>query len=402
VISKTESILAWSFPLLVLGGFLGRGIFNILTALCLLLFIVSLFRADADIRHRLLEQNILKGWAVFLATVLLANLFAVDIFPAMKKYAVFSIYSMLILAIGLWLYRVSPQKRENLEKGMDSTVFSLFFIVSVMLFSAASGYDLIRYFGKGETISYLGNYQFRFSIAVSLFFIPLYHLMKRKNFVWAVILLFMELFSIFYSQSRTALVAFAFSLLAAICLYFPARQRMKVLIFTILFSMAGGAALYRFSPSVQLRLKTFSTLLSPKGDRMSGRYDLYQAAMEKIEKRPLTGYGVKSGITHPITYKWGKIDAESKHPHNVVLEIFLDAGILGMAGLLYFVWIMGKEIATREREKNAVLAATLSTVFLTSLSSWSIWSVNHITVMLVIISMLFGITASQDMSRSSG
>ena len=146
---------------------------------------------------------------------------------------------------------------------------------------------------------------------------------------------------------------------------------------------------FEISPQIQERVKSFQSTFSSKGDRMSGRFTVYEESFERFKTSILTGHGIKSSTDNYIIVKHKDSNEEVKHPHNIWLELLLDTGLIGAFSFLIFIGYLINFFYIKTRNitsiHKATIFATLCSIFLSSLSSWSIWSGNHIGPILAII-----------------
>jgi O-antigen ligase len=390
---KAEKFLARVFPFLILGGFLGRGVFNVMGVLTLLLFSYIVTRKGLTLIREVAKDNVFRAWLVFVVLVFVSNIFSIDILHTTKKFISFALFSTIIIMVGLYLFKISERRKINLEISIRAIMISVVFISILMVLNMIVRFDILRYISKGDIVHSMSGYHFRFSIVVIMFIIPIYFIFTKKKYLFALFLIFLESIAIVYSESRTALISFFISVFIIIMFFFSGKMRLKIFLGTFLALLFGTGMMFYFSPSVQYRLASIGSTFSSQGDRMAGRLDLYEAAINEIKERLVTGYGVKSATRRNLSYQTGKIHAKSKHPHNVFLEILLDSGLIGLLGFLYFLFVLIKETVRVEgRGEKAVIVSSLLCIFLTSMSSWSIWSANHITVILIVLTILIGIS----------
>jgi O-antigen ligase len=163
----------------------------------------------------------------------------------------------------------------------------------------------------------------------------------------------------------------------------------KEFLFFILSIILASFLAFEISPQIQERVKSFQSTFSSKGDRMSGRFTVYEESFDRFKTAILTGHGIKSSTDNYIIVKHKDSNEEVKHPHNIWLELLLDTGLIGAFSFLIFIVYLFKSFYTKTRNissiHKATIFATLCSIFLSSLSSWSIWSGNHIGPILVII-----------------
>ncbi|MCW9034314.1 MAG: O-antigen ligase family protein [Rhodospirillales bacterium] len=109
------------------------------------------------------------------------------------------------------------------------------------------------------------------------------------------------------------------------------------------------------------------------------RFDIWGFTADKIIEKPLVGWGLNSARSIPGGQE--SIDKVSHgqlmplHPHNGVLQIWLELGVVGALFLAGLLWYLLKEIrdAALSKESKAVMAASLVTGLIIFSSSYGIW-----------------------------
>ena len=151
-------------------------------------------------------------------------------------------------------------------------------------------------------------------------------------------------------QSATGILTFVF-LFIYLCLFnFKLKKRMNYLvyvsfyiIFTLLVVILGGS------------MEKFSSAFSYLGRSMTftGRTQLWSAAVELIQKKPMLGYGYTAGN---ISIWGGQFSS-----HNLLLEILLQGGIISFGIFLLILIIAIKKIIYGNRSvSNTVFLAIFS------------------------------------------
>ena len=378
----TRKVLVYLFPSLIVLAFLGRALFNIGFGLSLILFLLEFksinFRA-------ILRDYLFRGWVIFVLFVGATVPFAYDMNFSAKKYLVFVLYSFAALIIALWLYVYDKQRKENIDAAMRALFFSIIIMESITIFNIISGFDLLHFLSHHfEKIPQRGNYHLREVFTVMVFFLVLDKLMKKRSF-FTFLFLVIPIMGILASTSRTAIVALVVGGVLYIIAYTKKLFSKELVALGIVMVATFGAA-YATFPEIRQRLETFKTTFTSHGDRMSCRFDVYEETIERFSKRPIVGYGIKSGVV--FAKKGDVLGCNAKHPHNIYLQILLDSGVIGFIGFLIFLFYFYRRF--RPYFFDAALVGVMSAVFLTSLVSWSIWSANHITLVLILIVLTAG------------
>jgi O-antigen ligase len=89
-----------------------------------------------------------------------------------------------------------------------------------------------------------------------------------------------------------------------------------------------------------------------KSTTLSGRTDVWTYAIDMIEKKPWLGYGYSGfwqGLDGESAYVWRASGWNPTHPHNGLLAIWLDLGLLGLSILVigFFISVIKSLIVIR-------------------------------------------------------
>ncbi|BAF70545.1 hypothetical protein NIS_1438 [Nitratiruptor sp. SB155-2] len=373
-------VLTYLFPTILIMAFLGRGLFNIAFFLSLFIFL-SLVHAYA--LKMLLKHPLVKGWSIFVVFVAISQIFSEFPLYSWKKFGVFLFYSYTALFIGLFLYSLSPHRTLAIRRALYILAFSLVLTEFITISNVICGCDVLYYIKRGVIIPQAANYHLR-EVFVAISFFLIYDFFSRKSSLLIQLFFFVvPVLGILASTSRTAILSF----LAALFVYTGLKVKKifsKEILFTLLVITGVSLVAYVTFPEIKQRIDSFKTTFSPHGDRMTGRYDIYMDTIKRMQKNILTGYGVKSSVM--FAQKKKMLGGIAKHPHNIFLEIFLDSGIIGFVGFLIFLWFIKNLFDL----SLPVVSAVFIAIFLTSLVSWSIWSANHISIILFILTLLYG------------
>jgi hypothetical protein len=155
----------------------------------------------------------------------------------------------------------------------------------------------------------------------------------------------------FWSGSRGAIFASSATLIASMVLFSAVRQPRVWA--TVVASALAGAALARLVGSPEQLIGV--TRMAEAGD--NGRLSLWHATLELILQRPWFGYG--EGQTWPLLHiHW------TMHPHNIVLQILLAWGVVGLllVGILSW-WAMRKLLKNVDDKTLPLVVAVIALAF---------------------------------------
>ncbi|MEI7620422.1 MAG: O-antigen ligase family protein [Candidatus Falkowbacteria bacterium] len=226
------------------------------------------------------------------------------------------------------------------------------FLVSLYGILQILGIDFIAWtepaFVTYRTTSTLGQPNYLGSYLILVIPLVIYGLMKYRQlwprFILSIILL-SQLITLITTGSRSAwlglLVALALVVFWTLYRFWPkisaARRRGAILI--IILSLAVTALLLSQNNYISERFK--STFDFQHGS-VSVRFNFWSGALESISKKPLLGYGIENQGREFIKYyqadwaKTGFVNASTNRAHNLILDILLTVGIIG---LIFYVWV---------------------------------------------------------------
>lgn len=174
----------------------------------------------------------------------------------------------------------------------------------------------------------------------------------------------LALFLVLMSTSKTSLVSL---MLGAATLMFvgllrrgPATKVAMVWLAVVGLTIGAGALL--------LAADAIFELLG-KDATLTGRTEIWDAAMRQIEKRPWTGYGY--GVVWDVTGPWTPfawIEREAgftpQHAHNAWIEQWIGLGMLGLAAFgLFYIQTIALTLVAMFRSAGAYLAAPFVIVY---------------------------------------
>jgi len=169
-----------------------------------------------------------------------------------------------------------------------------------------------------------------------------------------------QVLCLFFTASRGALVSLVIVILAA-SFFWLIRGSLNVFkkIFIILgllmILVIGGLGLEYFSPG------RVSNLTNLQYGSTAVRVIFYKASVSAITQKPLFGYGLENGNDIFIKYYkpdwgvWGDVGANTDRAHNLILDILLSSGIVGLIvffGLYYQLFYLTKKNIKKEGLKS--------------------------------------------------
>ena len=140
------------------------------------------------------------------------------------------------------------------------------------------------------------------------------------------------------SASRGALFATLIAGMFLLHRVYKGRSKVVVMAIVILALVCAGGAFYflRSMGNGKYSEKAHEIEAMASGHQSSGtaaeRFEFYRAAFREVEQRPLLGLGVGGWSV----YYWGK--DERAYPHDLLLEISTEEGLVGIFGFAIFLW----------------------------------------------------------------
>lgn len=189
-----------------------------------------------------------------------------------------------------------------------------------------------------------------------------------------LLFLFLAFFSILLNAGRSA--ALAYTLFIAVVAFFNRAVRWPLLAIYACSFLAYMAVTYTAdvniagSNAVELQIARTTTSL---------RYDLWIHALECWTQSPLVGCGF---------YQLGRYEQFGAHPHNLLLQILTETGLIGFGFLLAIIVIILKHIDWHLERGYFVIAALLAIGIDTSLSGTHIYPITQIALLWLLVFLL--------------
>jgi O-antigen ligase len=173
-----------------------------------------------------------------------------------------------------------------------------------------------------QTISYLSGILFSyylFSLVFNKDFSLKPFLISFPNLIKIILLVFF-IFMTFYSGGRGGLLLIIFCLILFFVLIFKKTKKKFVIILSSFSFLIFFTISFQFIVSIDFlteRIQRFILIFTNLENSSNGRFDIYLDTIILILKSPIIGYGLTSSYYFRGTY-----------PHNFILEILLEGGII--------------------------------------------------------------------------
>jgi O-antigen ligase len=156
---------------------------------------------------------------------------------------------------------------------------------------------------------------------------------------------------------------------------FLAVLRIAVVSLVLLLPAVG---LFRAAPFVDAVSAAESAGLTVPGSGLHRAY-IYDFVLERIWQRPLLGWGLESssllpGADHVVPALQRRL--LPSHPHNAVLEVWVETGAVGAGLIAALLWLCLRSIEGRftGRPERAAALAAFTAFFAISMLSFSLWA----------------------------
>ena len=135
-------------------------------------------------------------------------------------------------------------------------------------------------------------------------------------------------------------------------------------------------------------------------DKLIHRRTIWSFTREKIEDKPIFGYGIFSsrsiGENHEVINLYNiKMSAIPLHTHNGILQIWLELGLVGVVLFYLFICMLVKKIYNFSKENFYYAAASyislIQTLLIGQLSYgfWQAWWISIIIINFILYSIIF-------------
>lgn len=164
------------------------------------------------------------------------------------------------------------------------------------------------------------------------------HEYQQKRYLWLLLLVLFEIFTIFVYANRGIILSLVFFLVYKFAFESDSMLR-KVfsIMFLILFGLLMLSNIQTIATvavsvldSFGLESRTLGMLAGGVIDDMSGRDEIWSICFKMIEKRPLIGWGLGGEYTYLTHAFTGSLEADALcSPHNGIVQNFVNFGIIG-------------------------------------------------------------------------
>jgi exopolysaccharide production protein ExoQ len=258
-------------------------------------------------------------------------------------------------------------------------------LLEFMFLTKGSAIDYVRnldffvsIFGKHRPVNSLVEFDTATSFVALLVWPAIGIALRRRGALPAIAIYGFGLAIIFQGESTTTKLAY----LLAGAVFFAGRAAPKAVAWTIGAALAIGIA----AAPLVLRSERLDgvaaalPIFKNKGPSLAHRFAIWQFVTERIDERPLLGWGIDSSRWMPGGHQLREAGGEllPLHPHDAALQLRLDLGLPGVLLGIGLVLFIAGSIARRKRDPTEdgltlALVATASVLALVSYNLWHIW-----------------------------
>ncbi|MHB8571767.1 MAG: O-antigen ligase family protein [Candidatus Dormibacteria bacterium] len=203
----------------------------------------------------------------------------------------------------------------------------------------------------------------------------------RRAFPPAAVLCLVLALGVLLSYSRGGFAATAAGLLCwvGLAVWRGERLRPRVVLAWSAAAAAVAAALFVALPGLRLRLLHQLNPSDPH-NTLNTRFPIWDAALRMLRDHPLQGIGIREFGTQLKRYAPGLTETH-EHPHNLVLNLWLCLGVLGLAAYTWCFVALAKVLRAGRRLKDhrgfhllhAGVAAAVVAILVHGLVETPIW-----------------------------
>jgi len=251
-------------------------------------------------------------------------------------------YQMMAIFLGIYCVRDSLEVEKISRYLCYASIPILLYGIKQWFFFSPFDQRIIELNFGGLSVYYLGGSRRAISIFSGPFhfgmfscfitLLSLYFYLKRKNFLYLVLFIISTM-GVFFSMTRTSIVALVISGLFFLWFAKPEKRRLlkKInVLFLLLLLILIIISSQKFLPVINM-LKTFENI--SEDQRFLNRFVGYRKMPKAFIERPIIGYGMGSaGDTLGPRFK-GKVHFTS---HNLGFKILMETGLLGLGIYIFF------------------------------------------------------------------
>lgn len=330
------NFLLYFFPLVVLAR---SATLNIYIISLSLIFIYFYYKSKIKIENEF--KKIIVFFFIFYFYLIINSLFAFDVYTSIKS----SLSQIRFFLFFLFLYLLCDISREFLEKIIKFYKLILLIFSLDLIAQSILGYNIIglkpsidnpdRFSGFFGSELVAGTFLFYISIPIISF--TFYQLKKNslKLNTYNLIFLFLVSFAIIQTGDRMSTLLYLASVIMILFFHLSFKKLLGfiIIIFILLFLT------FKLFPNVQSRYISLGNELN--NIKSFGYFRLFSSSFNIWKDNKFFGVGLKNYRKVCDTKKFdettGLKNLCSTHPHNNILELLVETGLIGF--ILFFLFI---------------------------------------------------------------
>jgi O-antigen ligase len=324
--NELEKYLALSTGIMVCGLRISSAVASIAAGIAILLGLIFWFTYKDNISLSEEIKGYMKAYGVFLLLLVPSIVFSDD--PADSIKAFFQVY--------IWRYAVFAliilfiKRREYLVNMLTAflvaaSVECLFTFVQVMNHVGASG----RGAGFNRNVLTLGGIMcMLMPVAMVILMDPRFEKKLKQAASFSVI---STLVGLICNKSRGAWLTELLVVPIATFRYLKHNKRRMLAVVAVFLGVLGFML---SSPHYVHRIQSITNITTNRSNR--DRILVWKSARKMVRDHPVTGVGMERFSAHYKKYRYKQEKQNLGHTHNNFIHIAVENGIVGLAGLLYF------------------------------------------------------------------
>jgi hypothetical protein len=354
--NKISLLLLLTFPITILTGSFLVNLFSILLATLFLIYI------STNKNSKLFQDKTLIFLLILFASFLISSLFS----NYQSKSILKTLSFIRTLLFFLSIYYLTLRGAEERLLKLSKIVFFLSIFICIDLWiQHYIGQNILGYPKQqaGRLTSVFGDEQIPGSIIFKLFPFIIYYLLmlNKKKFLYRfkyLIFLFIY-FSILITGERAASLMATLFLFLMIIFNYTLIDKKKFIFYSLIFF-----SIFTYLCINQNSIIKERVLFTVNKQLQNNVYKtLFQNALDGFYKNPILGSGVQTYRYECPKYS----NACSTHPHNYILELLSDVGIIGcLFFLTFFIGVINgklKQIKNNSFLKNFIVTYVLCLFF---------------------------------------
>ena len=270
-----------------------------------------------------------------------------------------NIIIFLLLGVCYWQHDI-----ENSYKYIATTFSILIYLNAILFFLFPDGLWIDHNWqGTGDSTRHLfGNYnQTGFVCLIGITAQAMYTLTTKRGVFNLFALIIVSLGSVIYIGSMTSSIGLSILTIYIIFHKFIKRPKIYLTIFTVLYVLFFAVIIWYGNSIEEISLMTkFIENILSKDTTFTSRTYIWSNAVYKIQQSPWIGYGLQD-------VKWNMTYLAGSGPHNLLLTLLLQGGVILCGGFLINIIYVVREALKATNGAGVLGVVSICVLFLMSL-----------------------------------